>query len=240
MNNTNRTFQETQYFDLRNSPQLDSEVKKGVLPSYITNLLPHNKDARILDIGCGFGGLLLQLRLHGYRNIHGIDINDAAIEFCKEKKLDVIKTDSIIDYGNSYNDKKYDLIIMTHIIEHIKKDEIIATLAAIKKLLKEDGKLYLTTPNAQSRSGCYWAYEDFTHEVLFTSGSLYYVLSAAGFTNVIFLDPNNTDNSRFKLIKNIFLSLYKLNDKFWNKMTGAAYHPNSPIIYSWEIKVEAK
>jgi 2-polyprenyl-3-methyl-5-hydroxy-6-metoxy-1,4-benzoquinol methylase len=239
--NNNRKLQETKYFSLRNSPQGGDPVGSAKLPKYITDLLSNDKHVRILDIGCGFGGLLFQFKQLGYQNLHGVDINDAAVNFCQEKSLDVTKIASIVEYCEAYTGPTFDLVIMTHVIEHIKKDEVIATLAAIKKILTPmSGKLYLTTPNAQSRSGCYWAYEDFTHELVFTAGSLYYVLSAAGYTTISYVDPKNIENSRFKLFKKIFLYLYTKNDLFWNKITGAAYHPTSPIIYSWELKITAK
>ena len=47
-------------------------------------------------------------------------------------------------------------------------------------------------PNGQSATGSYWAFEDFTHETLFTCGSLEYVLSEAGFVDVEFIDLKAT------------------------------------------------
>ncbi len=45
-------------------------------------------------------------------------------------------------------------------------------------------------PNAQSHTGCYWAYEDFTHNTLFTAGSLLYVLKMAGFAHIEIIDKD--------------------------------------------------
>jgi cyclopropane fatty-acyl-phospholipid synthase-like methyltransferase len=237
----NRDIQEKKYFTFRNFEQEKSKGESKVdFPSYIHALLPKHKNAKMLDIGCGFGGFLGQLRHAGYHDLHGIDIYDDAITFCKKEGYKVQKTESIVEFCKSYNGQKFDFIVMTHVIEHIKKSDIIETLTSIRSILSPDGSFYLTTPNAQSRSGCYWAYEDFTHEVIFTSGSLYYVLSAAGFTSVTFVDQDNIENSKIKFIKKILLFLYKKNDHFWNKITGAAYHPKSPNIYSWELKVCAK
>ncbi|MGC9101323.1 MAG: hypothetical protein ACP5HC_08750 [Caldisericum sp.] len=39
--------------------------------------------------------------------------------------------------------------------------------------------------NVQSNTGAYWAYEDFSHFTLFTSGSIYYVLKMAGFDEIM-------------------------------------------------------
>ena len=98
---------------------------------------------RVLDIGCGFGGLLLQLKQQGYHNVHGIDINNEAILFCKENDLDVAKTDSIIQYCENYSDEKYDLIMMHHSLEHLEDQHKI--FAKLSGLLDAGKKLFVPT-----------------------------------------------------------------------------------------------
>lgn len=62
-------------------------------------------------------------------------------------------------------------------------------------------------PNAQSNTNCYWAYEDFTHNYLFTAGSFLFVLREAGFTNIEFVDIDGMSGQKeFKVIlKKYFL-----------------------------------
>ena len=66
-------------------------------------------------------------------------------------------------------------------------------------------------PNAQAITGAYWRYEDFTHEQLFTTGSLYYVLLDNGFDEIKFLDIYATSNIRFPLNFIRFLSINASN-----------------------------
>ena len=70
------------------------------------------------------------------------------------------------------------------------KHEIIPLLIKVRSLLTQSGSLLVMVPNAQSNTGSYWAYEDFTHHTLFTAGSLYFVLRQAGFDSVEFVDPD--------------------------------------------------
>ncbi len=100
----------------------------------------------------------------------------------------------------------------------------------------------VSVPNAMSNTDCYWAYEDFTHTILFTAGSLYYVLRSAGFEYVEFLDVDCTLSSPFykKMIKKFLLNLYKVNKLFLNKVTRSSYHIGDfPLIFSYEIKCKA-
>ena len=138
------------------------------IPRYLLEVLPENRDVSILDIGCGLGSLIRELKIIGYLSVKGIDLSDQAIDYCLKQGFDVQKS-SIAEYAKSCK-FKFDFIVMSHVLEHLEKDEIINTLKQIREnLLKESGKLCLMVPNAQSNTGSYWAYEDFTHTTLFTS-----------------------------------------------------------------------
>jgi hypothetical protein len=49
----------------------------------ITNLLKPEADSIILDPCCGTGSFLYSAEKHGYKNLHGIDYDEKAINFCK-------------------------------------------------------------------------------------------------------------------------------------------------------------
>ncbi|MBU1152718.1 class I SAM-dependent methyltransferase [bacterium] len=153
----------TSYFEARNvSPDF---YKNHQLPLYLIDRLPNDKNAFILDFGCGFGQTMIALKQMGYKNIFGIDIDDCAISHCRNTGLNVSKVDKLEDVANQ-NAGNYDFIIMSHVLEHFPKDQVIPTLKLIRYMLKDGGKLMMMVPNAQSNTGCYWAYEDFTHYTL--------------------------------------------------------------------------
>ena len=227
------------YFEKRN---VSSDFYDSFrFPKYIENVLPKNKKAKILDIGCGFGQILKGLKRRGYVNAKGLDPSEEAIAFCGKNGLEVEHTD--ISKFIFKNKEKFDFIIMSHVLEHIEKKKIIPTLKKIKKkLLSEKGEFCVIVPNAQSDTGCYWAYEDFTHTTMFTSGSIFYVLKSAGFQKVKILDPKGIENYPFWLraIRQVLLPLYKIRKYCWNKAAWTGYHGQSPNIFTFEIKVLAK
>ena len=213
--------------------------EKYKLPKYLVDALPKSLESNILDIGCGLGQTMIAVKKMGYKNVQGVDISNEAINFSGGMDLQVEKINTINDYAVSCG-RKYDFIIMSHVLEHLKKNEVIETLKNIKQnLLSPEGKLLLTVPNAQSNTGAYWAYEDFTHNTLFTAGSLLFVLKEAGFSKISFLNSDNTKYLPFYLkypIK-ILLFFYRTNIDFWNKITGSSFHKPSPKIFSFEIRV---
>ena len=205
------------------------------------DVLPKNKDASILDIGCGFGQMLKSLKDNGHTNLHGVDINSKAVALCRSNGLEAEKISNLSSFSRNHR-KKYDFIIMSHVIEHLPKNDIVSHLSIIrKKLLKPSGKFLAIVPNAQSNTGAYWAYEDFTHNTLFTTGSLIYVLKASGFENVNLIDPDNLGKGRIvvRFIRKFLLSLYRFNYYFWNKVTSSSFHVSSPPSFGYEIRALA-
>lgn len=139
--------------------------------------------------------------------------------------------------------EKFDLIITTHVLEHLPKELVIPVLKHFREnLLAQDGKLFAAVPNAQSHTSCYWAYEDWTHNTLFTAGSLLYVLKMAGFKSVEIVDKDALAGSKGykRFIRKIFLKYYALRIKFWNKITNSSFHAPSPQVFSYELKALAQ
>ncbi len=210
------------------------------LPQYLVDELPAQKDASILDVGCGFGQMLLRLRDEGFSQLQGIDIGNESVNFCQSSGLDVTQIETIKEFSDK-NLGKFQLILMSHVLEHIPKEDVIENLIAIRRMLVPGGSFIVMVPNAQSATGVYWMYEDYTHYQLFTAGSLLYVLRSAGFQTIDFLDPKCLKGlSWFQQKKRrLFLRMYELKVNFWNRATASSFHKPSPRIFSFELKAKA-
>jgi SAM-dependent methyltransferase len=227
-----------QYFGLRG---IDMHYyDQYQIPVYLKQALPGDKGAHILDVGCGFGQLLSALQREGYSQAMGIDVNEVAVNACRAKGL-AVEQIMVQDFA-THSPQRFDLITMSHVLEHLPKDQIIEVLTHIRALLKPGGAFIMMVPNAQSNTAAYWMYEDFTHNTLFTAGSVRYVLLAAGFSAITFLDPKCVAGLRgwARARKLFFTRLYEINLNFWNRVTSSSYHVPSPRIYSFEIKALAR
>jgi 2-polyprenyl-3-methyl-5-hydroxy-6-metoxy-1,4-benzoquinol methylase len=212
------------------------------LPAYLRRILPADRGAKILDIGCGLGSMLLALRDLGYHSLQGVDVSAEAVETSRARGLDVVRIDDLDGYCRA-GTERFELVLMSHVLEHLDKARTIGILRLIReRLLAPGAALVVVVPNAQSATGCYWAYEDFTHHTLFTAGSLQFVLRSAGFRSVEFLDPEAVADSSppVRWIRRALLLLYRANLAFWNRVTGSAFHRASPRIFSFEIKILAR
>lgn len=100
---------------------------------------------KLLDIGCGNGDALSVFHEKGFE-CYGIEIDSQAASFCNSRGLSVKQHDNLnhLDYPDDY----FDVIIMAQVIEHIDNAEIL--LKEINRILRPDGKVYITTPNFSS------------------------------------------------------------------------------------------
>lgn len=96
--------------------------------------------AQILEIGCGTGGNLTMLQSFG--EVSGIEHDAFAREYAKQISEINVSKGSLPDKLSS--DKKFDLICLFDVIEHIEDDT--GSLKTVKNLLKPDGKIVVTVP----------------------------------------------------------------------------------------------
>ena len=145
--------------------------------------LPSDKNASVLDVGCGTGIFMRYMGSKGYINVTGVDVSAEMVECCKKNNTNnAILINDLEGYLSSKR-AHFDLIVMNDIIEHIPKAETIGVLKAIRSSLKKDGLLLVKTGNFSTMAGQYLRYKDFTHEIAYTESSLKQVLRMAGFND---------------------------------------------------------
>ena len=139
-----------------------------------------NKD--ILDFGCGWGGFLRNIK--NYKSLSGVELRKECVNFIKNN----IKKINISDNINSFN-KKFDIITMFHVLEHIPYQT--ETLKVLKSKLKNKGKIIIEVPHAEDflilqeelkefKNFTFWS----EHLILHTYKSLKFILMKAGFKKI--------------------------------------------------------
>ena len=112
------------YFALR---KIDwNTYDKYSLPAYLVNL-SIDKNACILDFGCGFGQMVLALGRAGFLRVEGADINSEAISHLRSQQVTVYDLTTETSFYDAH-EGRYDYVIMSHVLEHIPKDDIIKQL----------------------------------------------------------------------------------------------------------------
>lgn len=120
--------------------QLTTEVIK----TYIDPLdLP--KDAKILDLGCGPGYFLDEMKSRGYTDVTGVTLSPDDVKICEDKGHTIKKYDlSFLPQKDGYYDESVDFIFLRHALEH--SPYPIFSLMEYNRVLKQGGKMYIEVP----------------------------------------------------------------------------------------------
>jgi len=149
--------------------------------------LPHDKTARILDIGFGSGWFLAACLKLDYRNLSGADFAIANKDYVRDWAPDRITLHEIHDnIGEFLSDKQeqYDFIHMSHVIEHVPKYSLLWLVDALYQALKRGGMLLLRTPNMEGPCANSSFYVTLAHEYGFAGSNLVSLLDICGFDDV--------------------------------------------------------
>lgn len=124
--------------------QMHSVLTKQVVETYIDPLeLP--KDAHILDLGCGPGYFLDEMKERGYTNVTGVTLSPGDQENCRNKGHTIKGYDlSFLPQKDGYYDESVDFIFLRHALEH--SPYPIFSLMEYNRVLKQGAKMYIEVP----------------------------------------------------------------------------------------------
>jgi len=144
-----------------------------------------NKTSTILDLGCGYGSFLFFLQSKKYINVTGVDISAQEIFICKRlfSSYTFVQED-ILDFV-AHTSQRFDVVYLSHVIEHIKKEDLFVFLEGVKRILNDQGIFVIVAPNSAAYfNAAANRYGDLTHEIGFTELSLRQVLTVSGYNKI--------------------------------------------------------
>jgi SAM-dependent methyltransferase len=116
--------------------------RRRIIASVLEDLLGARQDLRILDIGCGTGGMLPLLSAHG--QVTGIDPAEAAIRYSKQRYASMAELLQV-DFPQEVPPVGgFDLVTLFDVLEHL--DDDAKALVAAYSLLRPGGWLLITVP----------------------------------------------------------------------------------------------
>jgi 2-polyprenyl-3-methyl-5-hydroxy-6-metoxy-1,4-benzoquinol methylase len=116
------------------------------------------KAGQLLDVGSGTGAFVNEMATHGWQ-VTGLEPDEGARQLARKLYNAELK-----DVNEFYHlpANSFDAITLWHVLEHVHK--LSAYVDELKKLLKENGKLFIAVPNYTSKDAAiykeYWAAYD--------------------------------------------------------------------------------
>ncbi len=181
--------------------------------------------AKVLDVGCSTGYYGAYIKKNKKCSVYGVEVSQDKVQ--ARKVLDgVYSFDLDGEWPEEVYENSYDVVFIGDVIEHLKDPGL--ALSKVLKLLSEEGKVYVSTPNVAHQSvrlellGGNFEYEqmgilDNTHLKYFTLNSLTRIVDGAGYC-IERLDSSESDYP--KEVTQSLLDSYglKASKKFWDMM----------------------
>jgi SAM-dependent methyltransferase len=164
--------------------QLTSQITK----QYIDPLnIP--KNAKILDLGCGPGYFLDEMKEREYTDVTGVTLSPGDIKLCEAKGHTIKTYDlSFLPQKDGYFDESVDFIFLRHALEH--SPYPIFSLMEYNRILKQGGKIYIEVPAPDTVRRHEW---NLNHYSILGEQQLAALLDRTGFA------VNKFDNFEFDL-----------------------------------------
>jgi ubiquinone/menaquinone biosynthesis C-methylase UbiE len=100
-----------------------------------------NRSVRVLDAGCGTGGMLTWLtRYAAERDIVGIDLSETALKFCSRQHQDLARA-SVSDLP--FADETFDLITSFDVLQHVSDGNDVRAFAEFHRVLRPGGVAFI-------------------------------------------------------------------------------------------------
>jgi SAM-dependent methyltransferase len=94
----------------------EQEVRASAAAAIAASLARDLKPARVVDVGCGSGDLLAELRARG-SEVFGLERSRAALEICRAKRLPVVRFD--LESDSADRQWSFDVAISLEVAEHL-------------------------------------------------------------------------------------------------------------------------
>jgi SAM-dependent methyltransferase len=103
-----------------------------------------DRNASILDVGCGSGEFINLLKERGFWNLHGVEVDDALIGLAAQVLPDVRKSSAM---ALPFPDNSFDCIYMFNVMHHLgDMGEYERSLAEMTRCTRDGGRIIMIEP----------------------------------------------------------------------------------------------
>lgn len=204
--------------------ECQSQDSGGALPhlrNWVKLHFPHDRKAKMCDLGCGRGQLLLAAKQQGYTDLVGVDASNAQV---LGRLTDAVQKGDAYEFLCQQPDASFDVLTTYDVIEHLTRGELLELGGEIHRTLRAKGRWLIHAPNAAGIFGSRTRYADSTHECAFTVESLAQLAAVLGFGGIETFEEKPTVHGWRSAARRIIWEVGRLPFLLlWAAETGRSY-----------------
>lgn len=199
---------------------------------------PPDRDARILDLGCGYGALVHFAREAGYSHIEGVDAARDQVEAAQRLGIDGVRHGDLVETLRSTPDASKEVVVALDVIEHFARDDLLVFVDEVHRVLAPGGRWLLHVPNAESPLFGRVRYGDLTHQLAFTSSSLRQLLGASGFQQVAIFEDAPVAHGAPSALRAVLWRILRVGLRFY--LTVETGNPGRHAVFTQNLFAVAR
>lgn len=185
--------------------------RKAYIEKLISKYFPTDRDAEILDLGCGHGAFLYFLRKTGYTRISGVDTSAEQISKAHGFGITSAVCRPASEHIAGLANESIDRVLLFDILEHLERQELFDLLDEVYRVLRAGGVCLIHVPNGEGIFGMRIRFGDLTHVQAFTQNSARQLLTTVGFSQVQCFEEKPVVHGVVSLIRRVLWFLGTLN-----------------------------
>jgi SAM-dependent methyltransferase len=160
------------------------ERRRPYLDRLVRDHFPRQRDAAILDLGCGHGAILWAANRAGYTNLTGVDASPEQVAAAKALGIKGVRQGELEPALAATPDASVDAVILFDLLHYFTPAEQFRIADEVYRVLKPGGRWILHVPNGEGIFGARMRYWDYLATGAFTRASLSQMLHACRFADV--------------------------------------------------------
>ena len=125
---------------------------REITQALIESAGPAHRSGRVLDAGCGTGGMMSRLKRYCDKEIVGIDCSETALRFCLQRQQTMLARASVSELP--FADSTFDLVTSFDVLQHVPDHKDAQAIAEFYRVLRPGGLAFIRVAAYQwMRSG---------------------------------------------------------------------------------------
>ncbi len=160
------------------------EGRRAYLERLVRDHFPADRNAAVLDLGCGHGALLWAARGLGYTNLAGVDASPEQVAAARQLGILGVRQGDLKTALAETAAASLDVVVLFDLFHYFTPEEQFALADEVRRVLRPGGRWILHVPNGEALFAARMRYWDYLARNAFTRASIGQVLRTSGFAEV--------------------------------------------------------